>query len=191
VIGILVMGPNASGKTTAVTKAVEPWANASVLTVHGDKAPFNKDQAGESAEAFRAAWRSEYRVVVFEGIDRTARAVAKLQDDASRRLVSVVVTSQRPEVMRAHLRARCEKRGRTFNADYWTDKTLIAEGVNRYANLAKRYRAPVDFIEMDEAYTRSQIIIDTIRTLIRDAVGEPSVVPQVTHGLGPLFPDGY
>lgn len=145
-IAILVTGPNASGKSTLVDTATAPWAtDPRVLTIHGDTGSFSKGTPEETAALVTEVWNSDVPVLVIEGIDRIARAVyAANVASRVRRELTVNVTAQSPDVMLAHLKARCEKRGKAFNESYWDQERLVYEGQNRYRNLATRYFASIE-----------------------------------------------
>jgi hypothetical protein len=54
----------------------------------------------------------------------------------------VIVLKQAPDVMRAHLQARCERYGKPFNAEYWDSAKLLYEGSRRYPALVRKYAPP-------------------------------------------------
>jgi hypothetical protein len=183
--GLLLVGPNASGKTTAVERVLAAFSGADVASVFADERDrrmLTGDLTNMGEQLRQGAWDQPSKVLVVvgtnyiakaagimiqgihgdtiqggpekqlatvgsvlngpadvvigEGIDRFARAARRT---GSERTLDVCVTTQTPEVMKAHLQARCLKKGKRFREDYWVERALIYEGQRRYVNMAKDY----------------------------------------------------
>lgn len=135
--GLLVMGPNASGKTTAVAQAT---AGLRVRVVHGD-VELNTSSLVEMQRRLAEIWISAWGTVVIESTNRLALCLLRLLETApGERSADIMVTAMDPAVMRAALQARCAERGKRFRADYWDEGRLTYEGRGRYVNLAERFR---------------------------------------------------
>lgn len=223
-IAVLVTGPNASGKTTAVQKALEEWtldsrvaavhadnrdrglfadnfdalpsviaspsqvvvlegtsriANAVgritdgsviVVRIHGDLDPFNKLGPADCAEVVGQLMRGPAHAIVAEGTDRFARACAAAEVPFWRRL-HVAMTITEPAVMRENLMARCAKRGKRFNAEYWDEGRLTYEGTGRYVNMAKRLFPGATFWRIGQTFSGQERLVEHIRALVREALG--------------------
>lgn len=177
---ILLTGSNAAGKTTTVERALEPWKgelDTLIMSVRADNDGRFKGQAPDQEEALRQVWFSDIPVVVFEGtrINTPLMRVAKRFPD-ERSLIVLMVTQTR-EVMRAHLVARCEKKGKVFRADYWDrfengmkGYKLHYEGSLRYPNNFKKNGVRPIAYAMDLEYTVTDQIVDRIQQEIREAL---------------------
>jgi ribose 1,5-bisphosphokinase PhnN len=131
---VIVTGPNGSGKTTAVDRAVAPWRfDRRITVVHGDHQPEFHGEVGQVRASVASQIESGADVVVFESTDRVTRAVA-LSDRSGIDCVAFV-TETEPDAMRARLRRRCLQRGKPYRDDYWDLKRLLYEGTRRYRNL--------------------------------------------------------
>lgn len=141
--GFLVTGPNASGKTTTVQAALEPWRGDRRLAVayadNADRSTFKGDGATMLA-ALRDLWLSNATVVVVEGTNRVAGKLAEvIAEDTPARSCEALVTEMTGDTMRRALVARCAKLGKRFRDDYWADRVLEYEGRRRYQSLIERY----------------------------------------------------
>lgn len=141
--GFLVTGPNASGKTTTVQSALEPWREDRRLAVaHADNADRStfKGDGPTMLAALRDLWLSNATVVVVEGTNRIAGKLAEvLAEDRDTRTCEALVTEMTGATMRRALVARCQKLGKRFRDDYWSDRVLEYEGRRRYQSLIERY----------------------------------------------------
>ena len=131
------MGPNASGKTTAVSVAT---AGQRVRVVHGD-VELNAISLVEIQRRLTEIWLSAWDTVIVESTNRVALCLLRLLEFVpTDRPADVMVTVMDPAVMRAAIQARCAGRGKRFRADYWDEGRLTYEGRGRYVNLAERFR---------------------------------------------------
>lgn len=152
-LALLITGPNCSGKSTAADLALRPWAaDPRLVVAHGDADGTYKGNPAAQQAAVQALWDSAAPVVVIEGTQRLATAVGLVAGRNRGRRFVALITTQAPDVMRAHLQARCAKAGKTFRADYWTDKVLQYEGQLRFRNLAPRMFPDARFFPIGPAY---------------------------------------
>lgn len=172
-VGILVTGPNCSGKSTTVLTALEPWGAdpriVSILADNRDSRLF-KDAPAVVEERLREVWLGSAAVVVVEGTDRPARALSRVYASATKiRPLVVLVTEQRPETMAAHIQARCAAKGKPYNAAYWDRDRLSYEGMRRYPSLVAKMGASYVYrFEIDPAYDQCRRMVETIRTLVQE-----------------------
>jgi len=162
--GLVITGPNASGKTTALRTALGDWdEDARVVRLHSDTT--------KHFDRIEEAWRSDAAVVAIEGIDRTARRVAEvITAFPNERTLEVVIASQAPEVMLAHLRARCAKVGKEFNEAYWSGDKLRYEGQRRYMGLRDRLYRNARLVDVDAEYAAWTPLIAEWRSSVRQAL---------------------
>lgn len=184
-IGILVTGPNASGKTTATLAALAPWAEdtrlKTVYADNSDRSAFKGDMAA-MVDRMAAIWFSETPVVLVEGTNRIAlvlsRAIAR---DPSARVVSMAITRTTAAGMRAMLMSRCREKGKRFRDDYWQEKQLDYEAARRYPNLRHHSFAVVPpervrYFDMEATYQMSHALTTHVHGLVNDALG--AAVPR-------------
>lgn len=177
-VAILVTGPNASGKTTAIERALDGLdvcrlkrksadrpEPAEILSVDADQYLGGGTKADVATEKMIGFWEGDWPVLAVEGIDRNARAFADAAEAIGERDVYVFCVTVAPEVLRANIEARCERTGRTFNSDYRDRKRCEYEGGRRYPNLVDRYfkGAEVERIEIGEGYEGSDRLARRIR----------------------------
>lgn len=167
--GLLVLGPNASGKTSAVKQAMAEFVGDSrALVVLADKSPYGHISAGEGAALLRRIWEGQEAVVVVEGTrcgTMMARAIAASPEA---RETSLLLTAVTPEIMRTHIEARCAKVGKLFRADYWAGKRLEAHA-RRHRGEALRYFAGMstEVFEIGPAYEGHEALVHAIRDRVR------------------------
>lgn len=175
-LGFLVIGPNASGKTTAVKaalgtpQALAALASGCLIVFHPDDEVRGADRGIASIEnaALRLWGDARAAVVVIEGTNRAALgAIRAWRRDASRSM-EVLVTSMSADVMRASIQARCEKRRKRFRSDFWSEKALAYEGSRRYRNLASREcaDAAVTHWPIDIGYVGQKSMVDYLSAKI-------------------------
>lgn len=162
----LVTGSNAAGKTTAVTRALEPWASdPRLVNIDADSDRLYKGTPEEQREAIRVLFDRPAPVVVVTGT-RINKPVLDVIEEHGQRDLTVFVVTQKPGVMRAHLQARCEKTGKAFREDYWTHRTLEYEGMRRYSNAVTEAGHRPLVVDMDMDYHNCELLVK----LLRDAV---------------------
>ena len=158
---VLVTGPNGSGKTTLL-KRVVPWPGLRV--VYADTDPLFKKDPETVTRSFVRALSTTPDLLV-EGTDRPTRALlaaAGIVRAAGARVeLCAIVLSQEPDVMREHLRARCERYGKPFNAPYWDLARLQYEGAKRYPALVRKY-APPDAVIIPVTVDLDFKVLDTV-----------------------------
>lgn len=171
---ILLIGPNASGKTTAVREGTRDWAgDPRVLAIYADTEKAYKTDPATVEYNFLTVWESPTAVLVIDGTDRSARALHRVIAASRRtppRTLDVHVTVVDPMAMRAHLAARCARSGRTFNAPYWTDEKCVYEGTRRYRNMASRSFPEAQLWTIGEAYLECGQLVRTIQAQIQAAL---------------------
>lgn len=170
---ILLTGSNAAGKTTAVSKALEPWsADPRVLSLRADNDSRFKGDAQDQRRVLTELWFSDTSILMIEGtrINTPTMDVSKINKEV--RQLTVIMVLQTPDVMKQHLIARCAKRNKVFRADYWSYWKLEYEGSKRYPNnFRKNYITPVVF-NMDLEYKVQDEVVDYLQGLIKQALGE-------------------
>lgn len=150
---LLVTGPNCSGKTTTVNRVEKAFPGADIHLIYADTRDKFKCPISEMEEKLTDIWLSHSQVVIAEGtrINTPLMRVAA-RNRAARVLDIIIITRMRPEVMKAHLQARCEKKGKTFRADHWNTYELEYEGSRRYPSAARKYGFPHKLYEVGMNY---------------------------------------
>lgn len=183
-IGILVTGPNASGKTTALQQAVAAYArDPRLVTIYADNSDRRtfKGDALEMSARLEDIWISPALAVIVEGTRMPTVLERVVMKHPARRELYGVVTVSQPEVMEAQIRGRCTLLQKRFRDDYWKHDKLLYEGTRRYRKSVPRF-IPDDRIswwDMDAQYTASGAMAATIRVLVARELGEPQPAPEV------------
>jgi len=142
---IHMMGPNAIGKTTAATRWSEKYGSriAVVLAdiqmeVVGDVKTKVRGWKGEQSEkkALVEAIRTQYPVVLCESARTTTTTTYALPEEP------VIILTCSPEAMDRNMKARCDRKGKTFREDYWKLDKLAYESSRRYLTFAKKNLDP-------------------------------------------------
>jgi hypothetical protein len=81
----------------------------------------------------------------------------------------IILTCQ-PDVLRQFLIARCEKCGKPYREDYWTQKILLYESRDRYLNQAKAHLEPAGVPWKTFEVDHDRKVLDTVLQNIKDAV---------------------
>lgn len=177
---ILLTGSNAAGKTTTVERALEPWLgelDTLIMSVRADNDGRFKGDAQNQRAVLTELWLGDIPVLMIEGtrINTPIMDVARKYRE-ERVLVPLVVTQTR-EIMRAHLVARCEKKGKPFRADYWDrfeagmkGYKLHYEGMLRYPNNFKKNGVRPNIYAMDLEYRVTDQIVEKIQQEIKEAL---------------------
>lgn len=181
-VGIMLSGPNASGKTTILTKVSEMWKGRiwddpnKLKVFYADNNDLFKGSAESQEAALTKEWLDETPVIIFEGtrINTPLLRVAKKYRDW--RKYEVIMCTQTSEVMKAHLEARCAKRGKTFRADYWDCKKLEYEGNGRYPNIFRKNSVATKTFSIDLEYR----VCEEIANYISGRVSE--LLESCPHG---------
>lgn len=166
--GILVTGPNASGKTTAVREALAPWAgDRRVRAFHPDHER-NKDKIAEIEFEVLAVWETAATVVVVEATNRAATATYRVVDRyPDMRVFEALVLSMEPETMRLNMQRRCAKRHKAYREDYWSEQTLRYEGLGRYRNMADaHFKNVATHLTIDSDYVATQAVVAHLRARV-------------------------
>ena len=170
---ILLTGSNAAGKTTAVARALTFCEeDPRVVSIRADNDGRFKGDAQDQRKVLTEIWLTDTPVLVVEGtrINTPLMDVAKQNRDA--RELTVLMINQTPEVMKAHLIARCAKRNKTFRADYWSYWKLEYEGSKRYPNSFRKHSVKPVVFNMDAEYKVQDDVVDYLQSFIRRALGE-------------------
>ncbi len=172
----LVTGSNSSGKTTTVERvlerlrATEGCLDGWLLSISADNDNRYTGKAEEQEAKLAELWLSDTRVLIIEGtrihtpLMRVARCCANL------RHLEALITIQKPDIMRAHLEARCARKGKTYRADYWTRQKLEYEGMKRYPNFLRRNGIRPRIFEVDLDYKVCDEMAAYLEGLIRKAL---------------------
>jgi hypothetical protein len=172
----LVTGSNSSGKTTTVERvlerlrATEGCLDGWLLSIRADNDNRYKGKAEDQEAKLTDLWHSDTRVLIIEGtrINTPLLRVARAHRDA--RVLEAIVTVQRPDVMRAHLEARCARKGKVYRAEYWTPTKLRYEGYYRYPNSMRRSGVQPKVFEMDLDYRVTDEVAAYLEGQIRKAL---------------------
>lgn len=187
-IGILVTGPNASGKTTATMSALAPWVRdprlATVYADNSDRAAF-KGTMNDMVDRMETIWRSSAELVVVEGTNRIATVLGylfrRLPDNP--RVTSCHVTLMAPEFMEASIRARCLEKGKRFRDDYWTHRVLEYESQRRYKSVIRDYfgGCVTQYWPIAAGYDGAAEMSAWIRDQATAVLGKPQPRPEYTR----------
>lgn len=168
-LGLLVLGPNASGKTTAVREALAPFqGDLRVVGVHADKSPYGQLSAEAGSALLGQIWGGRASAVVVEGTRCGTMLARLLEASPSAREAALILTAVTPETMRAHIEARCRRVGKRFRSDYWAGVKLVAHA-GRHRREAERHFAglPTEVFEIGPAYEGSEALVRAIRERVR------------------------
>jgi hypothetical protein len=115
-------------------------------------------------------WNSNVPVIISDGT-RIQLAIKNAHQVGlrERKLVAVALY-QTPEIMEAHMRARCLRYGKEFNAKFWTQKQLLETGRGEWERFFKRYPKSLNLIEF--AIDLEFSVIPEVRRAIRELMAE-------------------
>jgi len=142
---IVMVGPNAIGKTTAAARWYESYP--SLVSVSCDNGlvranglsnviPRDREKGWSGSVEEKTALVRKYRDLERVVLIESARTdIVRFAEGEGWLLV---VTCNGPTHKR-HLQARCEAKRKRFREDYWTDQKLTYESFGRYNNAANRY----------------------------------------------------
>jgi predicted ABC-type ATPase len=172
--GFLVTGPNCSGKTTSVQKALHLMEiapdNPYIEVIQADNDDRFKGSAEEQGAALLRIWSSDVSLVLIEGTRINTPTVQMVRANPGFRIFRVFMTRQSPDVMKAHMQARCEKRGKTFRADYWSRQKLEYEGSRRYPNIFRKNGFSPKIYDIDLEYNVCEKLVEDLQLAIEEAV---------------------
>ena len=169
---VLVTGPNASGKTTMVEGLAERYPQAPVAFLHPDTDGYYKQAPSIMFRRILAKWNDSTPVVVLEGTNRPTLQVINCSFiSLVQRELAIYCLTQPPDVMEAHLRHRCEVKGKKYREDYWSRDKLEYEGLRRYPNLVKQASVPAETYAVDRDFSVLVTVADRIAARIDAALG--------------------
>lgn len=189
-LGILVTGPNASGKTTALQQAHAGYEHDPRLTVvyadNSDRSTFKGD-ALVMAQRMRDIWETEAEIVIVEGTRMPTIVERVVKAFPGHREIQAFVTLTQPETMEKQLRARCARLGKRFRDDYWKYPKLHYECQRRYRMSVPRFIAEtaISWWDVDETYAGATAMSDAIRQVIETTLGAPVPVPPAVTDIWP------
>lgn len=178
-VGVLVTGPNASGKTTAVRSALAGYArDGRVRVILADNSDRSKDVL-QAEDMLAEIWCGPAQLVLVEGTRVPTVLERVVAAHPSVRALKAFVTVTSPEIMEAHLRARCAALGKRFRDDYWIGKPLRYESQARYRVSVPRFvpAGDIHWFDVDETYTGAAQLASRLREAVHSAVGGPRVDP--------------
>jgi hypothetical protein len=145
---ILLMSGHAAGKTSLVRWGRERVGAAPGYTWHteggnGGRRSLSTMPVKDAHDLAWLEWRDPAtHTMVVEGtrVYGTIFKVAGDHYDVGRELW-ILKLLQTPEIMRAHLRARCEAKGKTYRDDYWDRDEYQAtyQGADRHINALRKF----------------------------------------------------
>jgi len=168
----LLTGGNCAGKTTAVAKALEPWiGDQRIMDIRADNNSEFKGDAQDQRRVLTEIWLSEVPILMVEGtrINTPLCDVAKAHRGA--RELKVLMALQKPDVMRAHLVARCAKKNKVFRSEYWTNQKLEYEGMKRYPNSFRKNGIDAIRYTIGLNYAEQQQIVDYLQMHFQEILG--------------------
>lgn len=147
---LLLAGSNAVGKTTLMMRLREQhqhrtdilWAHVDNCATYGvDVEHQNAKFSNEKQLPIFWEWWIDPRiqVLVVEGVRAYANILRCAAHWEGRRL-HVAMMLQMADAMRSHLKQRCVKASKTFNAAYWTDQKCQYEGEKRYTRALDQHQ---------------------------------------------------
>jgi hypothetical protein len=165
----LVTGSNASGKTTTVARVLgifDRHQESRIFSIRADNDGRFKGSSEDQEAVLTELWLSDTPVLVIEGTRINTPLMRVAKKHAAARKLTVIMATQTPEVMGAHLRARCEKKGKTFRADYWTRWKLEYEGMKRYPNSFRKNGIKPQTFAIDKDYK----VCDAMASFLEDGI---------------------
>ncbi len=174
----LLTGGNAAGKTTAVEKALQPWhtakdvyAGGKIMNIRADNDGRFKGDAQDQRRVLTEIWLSDVPVLMVEGTRINTPLMDVAKANPKEREFVVLMALQKPDVMRAHLVARCAKKNKTFRSEYWTYVKLEYEGMKRYPNSFRKNGIEPIRYTIGEDYAEQQQIVDYLQTRFTEILG--------------------
>lgn len=178
-IWIHLCGGNGAGKTSLLQdiRATHPHGDTyryvfadsggALPGVRGSGKIHDKYKAPKEVQwpAILADWDSEVPVIISDGT-RIHYAIRNAhQHGARHRKMSVLILCQSPWVMKAHMQARCAKRGKPFKEDFWTPRNLLDIGRDHWQRFYHNYPLPLDLYQFEVdlefsciPYVRSRVL---------------------------------
>ena len=174
-----------------------PVYDARIMNIRADNDGRFKGEADDQRRVLTEFWLSDIPILMIEGtrINTPLMDVAKKYKShttiisaaemnvgeisvppagqlAQPRELVVLMALQTPEVMRAHLEARCAKKNKTFRKEYWITDKLNYEGMKRYPNSFAKNNIKAERFIVDVEYQVQEKIISRIRELITEVLHE-------------------
>lgn len=178
--GMLVTGPNASGKTTATQRALKMWENdARLKTVYADNSDRSafKGTMNDMVELLLGIWESDATLVVVEGTNRIATVLGRVieRNPQARGWSAHVAVPTSGAVMGDHIRRRCALLKKRYRDDYWTARVLDYESQRRYKNkMAEAFsEGAVYYYPIESDYTGTDAIYEQVHLRAATTLGEP------------------
>ena len=173
----LVAGSNCCGKTTLVKRVVDRliadgFDDRHIFNARADSGSYYKGKTLDQEQKLLEVWESKAGVAIFEGtrINSSLTRVARAHPDT--RQLEVLLVLQKPDVMKAHMMARCARKNKTFRSDYWTHWKLEYEGMRRYPNYFSKKRVTnIKRFTMDLEYQVAAEVEAHLEARIREVLG--------------------
>jgi len=134
----MLMGGNAAGKTTTLRRIQEahPGAGWEWWYPDNDQPPGIKSKLAQQFKILLRGWSSPYPGLALEGTRVYSQVFqCMVWSTTPRELYLGLLLQTGPDLV-AHLRARCEKKGKKFREDYWVEgsgpQKADYEGRRRY-----------------------------------------------------------
>jgi hypothetical protein len=180
--GMLVTGPNASGKTTATQKALQFWVGdqrmRTVYADNSDRSAF-KGTMNDMVELLLGIWESDAHLVVVEGTNRIATVLGRVIERApdARKWSAHVAVPTSGAVMGEHIRRRCELLKKRYRDDYWVERVLDYESQRRYRNKMQEAFSggPVYYYPIEADYEGVDLLRDQVHTFAATILGDPQI----------------
>ena len=137
---VVLCGGNAAGKTTLLQSVEADYGHRNdIRFVYADVEGDFKERADKQYKAVVESWLGPERIIIADGTRIYSKVLIAYQNlVVTRRLVFVILV-QSPEVMKAHLIARCAKRNKKFRDEYWDRDKCYYEGTLRYTNSVNKF----------------------------------------------------
>lgn len=171
---ILLTGGNAAGKTTTIAEVMKKLqaevAAGHVVSYRADNDNLFKGSADQQEAAVQELWLGPLKIMIMEGTRINTPLVRVAKRFPGDRKLHVFLALQDAEVMRAHLMARCAKKNKPFEAEYWTRVKCEYEGLKRYRNNFAKNGVDYKPYMIDINYEKQVQLVDDIYATIEAAL---------------------
>ena len=171
----LVAGSNCCGKTTLVKRVLDRltadgFDDRHIFNARADSGSYYKGKTSDQEQKLLEVWQSKATVAIFEGTRINSPLIRVAKAHPENRKLEVLIVLQKPDVMKAHMMARCARKNKTFRADYWSMWKLEYEGMKRYPTYFRKRCIPTQSFTMDLEYQVAAEIEAHLEARIREVL---------------------